>query len=44
MKTFINSIIYGFAVGVAYMGGAWLWSEVLEDKAEDLKHRLTKTE
>lgn len=35
---------YGLAAGVALKLGYWLWDEVLEDRIDDLKVRLTKTE
>lgn len=35
---------YGLAAGVALKLGYWLWDEVLEDRIDELKDRLTKTE
>lgn len=35
---------YGLAAGVALNLGYWLWDEVLEDRIDELKDRLTKTE
>lgn len=42
MKTFISCLGFGIATGVGLMGGYWLWNEVLEDKMDDLKDRLSK--
>lgn len=48
MKDLLNAakfgIGYGLAAGIALKFGYWLWDEVLEDKFDDLKERLTKTE
>lgn len=30
-----------FLGGIGYCAGVWLWDNVLEDKVEDLKDRLT---
>lgn len=42
MKTLFNYVVYGVTVGIGYMAGVWLWDEILEDKANDLKERLGK--
>ena len=46
MKEFMNAVKfgigYGVAAGVAIRFGCWLWDEVLEDKVDVLKERLTK--
>lgn len=42
MKTIIAYLGIGIATGVGIMGGYWLWDNVLEDKADDLKDRLSK--
>ena len=42
MKNFLTNVALGMAFALGYMGGAWLWEDVLEDKAIDLKDKLTK--
>ena len=42
MKGFIQMVAYGFAVALGYLGGVKLWDEVLEDKVDDIRERLSK--
>lgn len=42
MKDLFKTLLYGAAVAVGYMAGVKLWDEVLEDKVDDLKERLSK--
>ena len=44
MREILNYAKYGFIVGITYAAGYWLWEEVLADKMDDLKNRITKTE
>lgn len=40
MKSIIQSAAIGTASVVGMLAGFWLWNEVLEEKANDLKDRL----
>lgn len=42
MKTIISLIGAGIATGVGIQGGFWLWDNVLEEKVEGLRDRLSK--
>lgn len=42
MKTLLKTLSGWFAVAVGLKAGGWLWDEVLEEKADDLKNRLSK--
>ena len=42
MKTIIKVLGLGILAGVGSSAGYWLWEEVLEDKVDDLKDRLSK--
>ena len=42
MKDLFKSFGYAVAIGIGYMAGIKLWDEVLEDKVDNLKERLTK--
>lgn len=44
MNNLFKTVVNWVAVGVGYMGGIWLWNNVLEEKADDLKNRLKKSE
>lgn len=42
MKNFFNVFATGAITVIGILGGKWLWDEVLQDKANNLKNRLTK--
>ena len=42
MKDLVKIMVNWAGVGIGYMAGIWLWDNVLEDKVEDLKDRLSK--
>ena len=42
MKDLVKIMVNWAGVGIGYAAGVWLWYNVLEDKAEDLKNRLSK--
>lgn len=42
MKDLVKVMVNWTGVGIGYAAGVWLWYNVLEDKAEDLKNRLSK--
>ena len=44
MKNFLTWVAVGLGYGIGIMGGYWVWSNVIEDKVEDLTDRLTKKE
>lgn len=48
MKNLFKVIVLNLAAGIAatigMLGGAWLWGNVLEDKAENLKKRFGNDE
>ena len=41
VKTFVLYIAAGVGSTVGLLGGAWLWSEVLEEKADKMKNRFS---
>lgn len=41
MKGILKSLVTAITVVVGYKAGSWLWSNVLEEKANNLKDRLT---
>lgn len=42
MKTVFTWLAYGLTAALGIKAGYYLWDEVLEDKVDDLKDRLTK--
>lgn len=42
MKDLVKIMVNWAGVGIGYAAGIWLWDNVLEDKVEDLKNRLSK--
>lgn len=48
MKNLFKVVVLYIAAGAAsmigVMGGTWLWNEVLEDKADNLKKRFSNKE
>ena len=42
MKNLFKLLASGAAMVVGYKAGNWLWNEVLEDKARNLKNRFSK--
>ena len=42
MKNFVKMVVDWVTVSFSVCAGAWLWNEVAEDKACNLKDRLTK--
>ena len=41
MKNFFRSLSSGAAVVIGWLFGEWLWKEVLKEKADNLKSRLS---
>lgn len=42
MKDLFKTAVYGVVVAIGYMAGVKLWDDVLEDKVDSLKDRLTQ--
>ena len=42
MKKYFDLLATGVVAAIGFLGGKWLWTEVLQDKADNLKNRLTK--
>lgn len=42
MKSVVRYMANWAGIAVGYMAGKWLWTEVLEEKANKLKERLSK--
>lgn len=40
MKTIVHSFAHGAACVIGMLAGMWVWTEVLEGKANNLKDRL----
>ena len=42
MKNMLKTLATGFIAGVGMMAAQWLWSGTLENKANELKSRVSK--